>query len=45
LEALNHRRRRLDGGGATLRTDRDGAGLVVSVRLCMDTGPLFALGG
>jgi hypothetical protein len=32
-------------GGATLRTDRDGAGLVVSVRLCTDTGPLFALGG
>lgn len=48
LEALNHYRR-LDGGAVTLRavafTDRDGAGLVLSVRLYTDTGPLFAPGG
>ena len=48
LEALN-RYRRLDGGAVTLRalalTDRDEAGLVTSVRLYTDTGPLFAPGG
>ena len=48
LEALNHYRR-LDGGAVTLRavafTDRDGAGLVTSVRLYTDTGPLFAPDG
>ena len=48
LEALN-RYRRLDGGAVTLRavafTDRDGAGLVTSVRLYTDTGLLFAPGG
>lgn len=47
LEALNHYRR-LDGGAVTLRavafTDRDEAGLVTSVRLYTDTGPLFAPG-
>ncbi|GAA0603874.1 hypothetical protein GCM10009416_46880 [Craurococcus roseus] len=40
---------RLDGGAVTLRaaafTDRDEAGLVTSVRLYTDTGPLFAPGG
>ena len=45
LEALNHYTR-LDGGAVTLRalafTDRDEAGLVTSVRLYTDTGPLFA---
>lgn len=48
LEALN-RCTRLDGGAVTLRavasTDRDGAGLVTSVRLYTDTGPLFAAEG
>ena len=48
LEALNHYTR-LDGGAVTLRavafTDRDEAGLVTSVRLYTDTGPLFAPGG
>ncbi len=48
LEALNHYRR-LDGRAVTLRagafTDRDEAGLVTSVRLYTDTGPLFAPGG
>jgi len=48
LEALNHYRR-LDGGAVTLRavafTDRDEAGLVTSVRLYTDTGPLFAPDG
>lgn len=46
LEALNHYRRLDGGGGATPRavafTDRDEAGLVTSVRLYTDTGPLFA---
>jgi ketosteroid isomerase-like protein len=48
LEALNHYTR-LDGAAVTLRavafTDRDDAGLVTSVRLYTDTGPLFAPGG
>ena len=48
LEALNHYTR-LDGRSATLRavafTDRDEAGLVASVRLYTDTGPLFAPAG
>jgi len=48
LEALNHYRR-LDGGAVTLRavalTGRDEAGLVTSVRLHTDTGPLSAPGG
>ncbi len=48
LEALN-RYRRLDGGAVTLRavalTDRDEAGLLTSVRLYTDTGPLFEPSG
>jgi ketosteroid isomerase-like protein len=48
LEALNHYTRP-DGDAVTLRavalTDRDEAGLVTSVRLYTDTGPLFAPGG
>lgn len=44
LEALNHYQR-LDGGAVTLRavafTDRNEDGLVTSVRIYTDTGPLF----
>jgi ketosteroid isomerase-like protein len=45
LEALNHYKRH-DGKAVTLRavafTDRNGEGLVASVRLYTDTTPLFA---
>ncbi len=48
LGALN-RHRRLDGGAVTLRavafTDRGETGLVTSVHLYTDTGPLSAPGG
>jgi hypothetical protein len=48
LKALNHYRR-LDGRAVALRavafTDRDEAGLVTSVRLHPDIGPLFAQDG